>query len=78
MKELRLALGQELRSDWIYIVIAVTVWVGTIAARTPALGFNLSRVLYVILMTGATITIGVYAERIRRDRQDLKEKKKKP
>lgn len=66
-----------LSKNWPVIGIAVVMWLAVVILRTPAVGFDWQRVVAILISTTALITLGVYVERIRSEREREKEKRDK-
>lgn len=65
---------KELRRSWPIIGISLVMWFAVIILRTPALGIDAPRIISIAVSATAMLTLGVYVERIRRARDEEKNK----
>ncbi|ASZ74698.1 hypothetical protein KHO57_gp206 [Mycobacterium phage Phabba] len=64
----------ELRRSWPVIGISAVMWLAVVILRTPALGIDAPRIISIVVSATAMFTLGVYIERIRRSRDQEKNK----
>lgn len=66
---------RELGRSWPIIGIAAVMWLAVVILRTPALGVDMVRIVSILVSSASMLTLGVYAERIRRSKQDEENRK---